>query len=101
MKLWERGEYSAMIDRKPLRLPDNKTVASIMWGPLALAGDIGPRREGDPAFLVASNDKARRELNWNPKHSTLNEIAQSAWKWKKTHPSGYVSNSLVVDAAAS
>jgi UDP-glucose 4-epimerase len=59
---------------------------------------IGPRREGDPGFLVASNDRARRELNWNPKHSTLNEIVQSAWKWKRTHPSGYVMNSQVVDA---
>src|SRR5260370_21338922 len=61
---------------------------------------IGPRREGDPAYLVASNEKVRRELNWNPKHSALNEIVQSAWKWKRTHPSGYITNSQVVDAAA-
>jgi UDP-glucose 4-epimerase len=51
---------------------------------------VGPRRKGDPAFLVASNEKARRELNWNLKHSTLDEIVQSAWKWKRAHPGGYV-----------
>lgn len=61
---------------------------------------IGPRRQGDPAFLVASNNKACRELNWNPKHSTLDKIVQSAWKWKQTHPSGYVKNFQIVDAPA-
>jgi UDP-glucose 4-epimerase len=58
----------------------------------------GPRRQGDPAVLVASNEKARRELNWTPKHSTLREIVQSAWDWKQAHPGGYVADSQVVDA---
>lgn len=54
--------------------------------------NIGRRRSGDPAILVASNEKARRELNWNPKHSSLREIVESAWVWRKQHPVGYIPN---------
>lgn len=43
----------------------------------------GPRRAGDPAVLVASSDKARRELGWKPSRDRLNVIIESAWKWKK------------------
>jgi UDP-glucose 4-epimerase len=43
---------------------------------------IGPRRKGDPATLVASAQKARDELGWNPKHEDIDEIAQSAWNWE-------------------
>ena len=50
---------------------------------------ITPRRDGDPAILVASNDKAGNDLGWNAKHSELAEIIQSAWDWKKKFPHGY------------
>ena len=43
---------------------------------------VGPRREGDPATLVASSAKARRDLNWHPNHSGLTEIIESAWRWE-------------------
>ena len=43
---------------------------------------IGPRRDGDPATLVASSGKARQELNWTPQHDSIDEIAQSAWNWE-------------------
>ena len=43
---------------------------------------IGPRREGDPATLVASAQKARDELGWNPKHEGIDEITRSAWNWE-------------------
>ena len=43
---------------------------------------IGPRREGDPATLVASSQKARDELGWTPTHDSIDEIAQSAWIWE-------------------
>ena len=48
-----------------------------------------PRREGDPARLVASPEKIRRELGWSPKHDDLREILSSAWEWHKSHPNGY------------
>lgn len=48
-----------------------------------------PRREGDPARLVASPEKIRRELGWSPAHGNLREILSSAWEWHKSHPNGY------------
>ena len=47
------------------------------------------RRAGDPAKLVASSEKARKVLGWNPQHADLEEIIASAWKWHKSHPNGY------------
>jgi len=47
------------------------------------------RREGDPAVLVASSDKIRDELGWQPKYKNLESIIQSAWKWYLKHPNGY------------
>jgi len=41
----------------------------------------GARRAGDPAVLVASSEKAHRELGWKPNHPLLEEIVASAWKW--------------------
>jgi UDP-glucose 4-epimerase len=46
------------------------------------------RRAGDPAVLVASSQKIRRELNWRPKHADLEEIISSAWQWVQKHPRG-------------
>ena len=43
---------------------------------------IGPRRPGDPPVLVASSDKARRELGWKPTRDRLEVIVESAWRWK-------------------
>ena len=48
-----------------------------------------PRRLGDPARLVASSEKAKRVLGWNPTHASLEEIIESAWTWHKNHPDGY------------
>lgn len=50
------------------------------------------RRAGDPAILIASSEKARRVLGWNPEHADLEEIIASAWKWHSTHPEGYQTN---------
>lgn len=50
---------------------------------------LGPRRLGDPAVLVASREKLKRMLDWEPSHSSLEEIIQSAWAWKQKHPRGY------------
>ncbi len=48
-RTWKNGDTVELTMPKSLRLeptPDNHTVAAIMWGPLVLAGDDGPRREG-------------------------------------------------------
>lgn len=51
-----------------------------------------PRREGDPAVLIASSEKIRRELNWQPKFPKLEDILKSAWEWHKSFPNGYGGN---------
>ena len=48
-----------------------------------------PRRAGDPARLVASDEKAKNILGWEPKIKQLDEIVESAWKWHRKHPDGY------------
>lgn len=48
-----------------------------------------PRRPGDPARLVASSEKIRKELGWEPQHPDLTDILASAWDWHKNHPKGY------------
>src|ERR1051326_4801821 len=48
-----------------------------------------PRRPGDPPKLVASAEKAIRELGWKPRFPQLEQIVSTAWEWHKQHPHGY------------
>lgn len=50
---------------------------------------VGPRRQGDPAILIASSESLRRELGWQPRFGELETIISSAWEWHRTHPHGY------------
>ena len=50
---------------------------------------IEGRRAGDPARLIASSEKAREVLGWNPQHDDLSKIIASAWKWHQGHPDGF------------
>jgi UDP-glucose 4-epimerase len=54
-----------------------------------IPAEIGPRRAGDPAVLVASSEQIKRKLNWTPKYPTLEEIVHTAWAWRQRHPNGY------------
>jgi UDP-glucose 4-epimerase len=49
----------------------------------------GARRAGDPAVLVASSEKIKRELGWQPRLQDLRVIIESAWNWMQEHPRGY------------
>jgi len=57
--------------------------------------DVRARREGDPAALFASSDKARQELGWRPAYEALDVIVETAWRWRKAHPRGYADHSSV------
>ena len=48
-----------------------------------------PRRAGDSARLVASPDRIKKELGWEPKNTNLQDILSSAWEWHTSHPNGY------------
>ncbi|MCL2420685.1 MAG: UDP-glucose 4-epimerase GalE [Defluviitaleaceae bacterium] len=51
--------------------------------------EIHPRRAGDPPALIASSDKIRSELGWNPTRTTIENIIKTAWAWHAGHPNGY------------
>jgi UDP-glucose 4-epimerase len=48
-----------------------------------------PRRPGDPPRLIASSDKIKKELGWQPQFQSLDAIIESAWKWHQKFPRGY------------
>jgi UDP-glucose 4-epimerase len=54
-----------------------------------IPAEIGPRRPGDPAVLIASSERIRRELGWEPEYPDLQDIIGSAWRWHQAHPKGY------------
>jgi len=46
---------------------------------------VAPRRDGDPAVLVASAERARKELGWHPSRPDLAGIVQDAWEFAQRH----------------
>ena len=50
---------------------------------------LQPRRQGDPAVLVADARLAKNELGWEPEFSDIEHIVDSAWQWQTQHPHGY------------
>ena len=51
--------------------------------------EIGARRAGDPAQLIASSEKARSVLGWNPRFTDVEQVIGTAWRWHEHHPHGY------------
>lgn len=60
-----------------------------------IPAQIDKRRLGDPATLIASSEKARQILGWNPIYTNIDEIISTAWKWHKNHPDGFLSQSVI------
>ena len=51
--------------------------------------EIGARRAGDPAQLIASSEKARSVLGWKPQFTDVERVIGTAWRWHEHHPHGY------------
>ena len=64
-----------------------ETCEKVSGTPIAVVEK--PRRPGDPPKLVASAEKAIRELGWKPKFPKLHDIVATAWAWHQKNPSGY------------
>ena len=64
-----------------------RTCEAVCGKPIAVVEK--PRRPGDPPRLVASSEKAVRELGWKPRLAALDEIVSTAWRWHQRHPDGY------------
>ena len=54
-----------------------------------IKAEVAPRREGDPAVLIASSERIKEELGWQPKYSHMETIIDTAWNFIKKHPNGY------------
>jgi UDP-glucose 4-epimerase len=63
------------------------TVAQVAGSPPPI--ERAPRRQGDPAILVASAERAIRRLGWSPRTPSLDAIVRSAWRWHEARPQGY------------
>jgi len=50
---------------------------------------FAPRREGDPAQLIADPTLAKKELNFKPKYDTIERIIETAWNWHSKNPKGF------------
>jgi UDP-glucose 4-epimerase len=64
-----------------------KTAEKVAGRPIPYR--VSARREGDPAVLVASADRAGEVLGWRPAYASLDSIMASAWEWHVEHPHGY------------
>ncbi|HWR08637.1 UDP-glucose 4-epimerase GalE [Sporomusa sp.] len=51
--------------------------------------EVAARRAGDPAVLVASSDKIRQDLGWQPEYTDIKNIIDTAWRWHKGNPNGF------------
>ncbi len=56
----------------------------------AIPAEVRERRAGDPAVLVASSNKAKSILGWQPKFNSLDKIITDAWNWHWKNPNGYL-----------
>ncbi len=70
------------------------TVMEVIEAARAVTGhaipiQVGGRRAGDAAALVADNTRIMEELNWMPQYGDLRPIIETAWKWHQSHPNGY------------
>ena len=54
-----------------------------------IPAEIGPRRAGDPAILIASSETINHDLGWRPIYPNLRQIIEMAWQWHVANPHGY------------
>lgn len=57
-------------------------VMAVTGGTIAYT--VGPRRAGDPACLVSTNERARQVLGWEPKRSNLKDMITDAYRWHQS-----------------
>ena len=50
---------------------------------------VDARRAGDPSTLIASSEKARSVLKWDPQYTKVETIISDAWRFHLSHPNGY------------
>ncbi len=58
----------------------------------AIPAQLGARRAGDPARLIAGSEKAQKLLGWKPSRTSIERIISDAWQWHSRHPDGYTAS---------
>ena len=56
---------------------------------IKIVKELTERRAGDPACLIASSTKIKKELQWQPQYTEIKDIIASAWQWQKNNPQGF------------
>ncbi|MBD3868257.1 MAG: UDP-glucose 4-epimerase GalE [Acidobacteria bacterium] len=64
-----------------------RAVEQVVGQPVPV--EDGPRRDGDPAVLVASSLRIREALGWDPRIADLPSIIRTAWNWHRRNPNGF------------
>ena len=77
-KIYNLGNGNGFSNRQVVEVAREVTGAE-------LPVEIAPRREGDPATLVASSERARAELGWVPEKNTLTDMIGDAWAFYRSH----------------
>lgn len=75
-----------------------RTVMEVVRAVEAVSGRAVPyriaaRRPGDPARLVASSERLRNLLGWEPEYTEIEQVVETAWRWHESHPEGYLDSS--------
>jgi len=73
---------------------DGFSVREVLTAAEAVTGrsvpnTMGSRRAGDPPVLVARASRAMDLLGWRPARPSLDEMVDSAWRWRQANPNGY------------
>jgi UDP-glucose 4-epimerase len=56
-----------------------ETARRVSGRPIPVVED--PRRPGDPAVLIAGSDRIKKDLNWQPRFESIEDIMHTAWRW--------------------
>jgi len=81
-RVYNLGNGNGYSVREVIETARNVTDAEI-------PSEVGPPRPGDPPKLIASSEKVRQELGWEPEYPSLEDIIATAWEWHQKHPNGY------------
>ncbi|MCL2664870.1 MAG: GDP-mannose 4,6-dehydratase, partial [Defluviitaleaceae bacterium] len=86
-----RGENSAVYNLGSGTGFSNKEIldAAVRITGIDIPVKISPRRPGDPPVLIASSEKIKSELLWNPSRTNLESLIGTAWEWHRANPGGY------------
>ena len=80
-----------MCSTNPVHKSANKTEIKLALEAIFkdIKVEMGARRAGDPAQLIASSEKARKILGWKPRYTNVEQVIGTAWTWHQKHPNGY------------